>query len=55
MVNRERVRDATTIAVGRNDDDLADFAKRLGERADTRALDPVVVGDENAQIRLPNA
>jgi hypothetical protein len=54
-MNRERVGDAAAIAVRRNHDDVAEFAQRLRERGNARALNAVVVGDENAQLMLPNA
>jgi len=49
------VRDAAAVTVGRDHDHVADRAQRLREHGDARAFNPVVVGNENAQLRLPSA
>ncbi len=49
------MRDPAAVAVGRNDDDVAKRPQCLREDGDARALDPVVVGNEDAQLRLARA
>jgi hypothetical protein len=45
--------DAATIAVGSNNRHVAERLQRFSERDDSWTFYAVVVGDEDAQIRLP--
>ena len=51
-VERQRVRSGALLAVGRDDDDFADGAKRVRELADAFAVDAVVIRDEDSRHRF---
>ena len=48
-VQRQRVRSGALLAVGRDDDDIAHLAAGRRQLAQTFAVNPVVVGDQNAR------
>ena len=51
-VERERVRGAGAVALGRDHGDLAQLAQRLGEQRDARREVAVVVGHQDAHRRI---